>query len=619
MYRLIAYLGILASIILGGILGLIASVLAFGALEADLGIVHLLIVIALGACIGGILAVIRVRRYLRERREKQLAKHLASVPENACELIKAIIRQMRYRKEVRQDVMAELVAHFEDELKDCKSGEEKEQKAQQLIADFGDVKLLGVLLRRAKKRCRPFWRTVAARTFQTIGILILCFIIYTAWFLTGKPVVTVDYVAEFNKLVRPAADNSLNASPLYDEAAELYEKLPDEVRELLGKRYKEASPEERRAIEQYLSENKEALDLVAVGAKKPYYWRRYISRKEEYGMMGILMPHLAEFRRLAYSLRSRAYLHVEDGRYEDAFSDIKTCYRFGRHLSGNKTLVEQLVSIAIRAVSVQTLRGILSEHQMNSATLTKLQEDFEQMIADEDFTVSLKFEKLTKYDEIQRCFTADRLGGGHISLEGLRRYQMLAGEGILYFAVLERFLMAPLHILFTHPNKQESREMADRCNTYWEKIAHKTPARIRAENIEVGRQAMELIKGNILLEMLAPAYSRVIEISYRLPADVGSTLTIIAILRYRQDKRGYPGSLEKLIEANYLKELPMDPWSDKPLVYKKTDEDFILYSFGQNCKDDGGQVHRDDKGIVKLWADEGDAVFWPVFKSENKR
>lgn len=329
-------------------------------------------------------------------------------------------------------------------------------------------------------------------------------------------------------------------------------------------------------------------------------------------MMGILIPHLAEFRRLAYSLRSRAYLHAEGGRYEDAFDDVKVCYRLGQHLKGDKTLIEQLVGIAIEALAVQTLRGILSEHQMDSATLTKLQEDFEQMIADEDFTMSFKFEKLTKYDEIQRCFTADRLGGGHISLEGLRRYQMLAGEGISDFAVLERFLMAPLHILFTHPNKQESREMADRYNTYWEKIAHKTPARIRAESIDINKEAMEIIKGNILLEMLAPAYSRVIEISYRLPADVGSTLTIIALLRYRQTKGYYPESLSELVTAGYLKELPMDPFSDRPVVYKKTDDDFILYSVGPNFIDDGGELGRDKKGKVKLWADEGDAVFWPM-------
>jgi hypothetical protein len=58
---------------------------------------------------------------------------------------------MRYRKKVRADVMAELTAHFEDELRDCRTDEEKEQKAQRLITDFGDVKLLAVLLRPSQK------------------------------------------------------------------------------------------------------------------------------------------------------------------------------------------------------------------------------------------------------------------------------------------------------------------------------------------------------------------------------------------------------------------------------------------------------------------------------------
>ena len=76
MYRLIAYLGIIACIILGGILGLFGLVLVLATLGVTVGGVHVLIGIALGAFIGGGLALIRVRRYLRKRREKELAKHL---------------------------------------------------------------------------------------------------------------------------------------------------------------------------------------------------------------------------------------------------------------------------------------------------------------------------------------------------------------------------------------------------------------------------------------------------------------------------------------------------------------------------------------------------------------
>jgi hypothetical protein len=200
---------------------------------------------------------------------------LQNLPACAVEFIKLVIRRMLYRKKVQADVRAELADHFEDGLRDCKSDEEKEQKAKQLIEQFGDVKLLAVLLRRAKKRCRPFWRTIVARTFQTIGVLILCFIVYVVWFLTGKPVVTVDYVAEINRIVRPVADESLNAAPLYQKATELIEKLPDETKEVLSKQYKEVTSEENQLIEKWLNENEEILELVITGSKKPYYWQKY--------------------------------------------------------------------------------------------------------------------------------------------------------------------------------------------------------------------------------------------------------------------------------------------------------------------------------------------------------
>jgi len=83
-------------------------------------------------------------------------------------------------------------------------------------------------------------------------------------------------------------------------------------------------------------------------------------------------------------------------------------------------------------------------------------------------------------------------------------------------------------------------------------------------------------------------------------------------LRYNADKGLYPENLQQLITAGYLKDLPMDAFSDGPVVYKKTDDNFSLYSIGPNFKDDSGRIKRDRKGRVKLWGGEEDAVFWPV-------
>jgi len=539
-----------------------------------------------------------------------------NLPACAAEFITLVIKKMRYRKKVRQDVQAELTAHFEDELRDCKSDEEKEQKAQQLIANFGDVKLLAVLLRRAKKRCRPLWRTVIARTFQTIGVLILCFIIYVVWFLSGKPVITVDYIAELNRIVRPVADETLNAAPLYEKAVKLYEeKSSDEMSELLGKKYNEATTEQKKLIAKWLNDNKEIFDLLIAGTQKPYYWQEYKVAEGSEGLMSVLLPHLYEFRKLAYALRWRIWLNVERGRYEDSFNDIKSCYRLGRHLKGDKALVEQLVGMAIEGIATQAIRDILSEHKIEPSALVKLQEDLEHITANEDFVVSLKTERLFMYDELQRCFTDDGIGDGHIYPKRLLPIMLSQGLCLKESSDLNS-LYVIMQILFTHPNKQQTQKSINRLYDYFENLAAKTSTQIHAgdETDIVENRLKQLIGNNIFLETLTPAVLRVIEISNRLSVDVDSALAIIAILRYKQDKGNFPESLDELITAGYLKKLPIDPFSDKLLVYKKTEDNFILYSVGLNFTDDGGQVYRDDEGRVRLWGDVGDWVFWPVAK-----
>ena len=154
--------------------------------------------------------------------KKQIHNDLQNLPDCVVEYIKLVIKKMGYRRKVRLDVQAELAAHFNDELRDCQSEEEKNKIARQLITEFGDVKMLGILLHRAKKRCRPLWRTVVARTFQTIGILIVCFIFYAVWFSFGKPTISVDYVELLNEINRPQVRDQDNAWPHYEKAIELY-------------------------------------------------------------------------------------------------------------------------------------------------------------------------------------------------------------------------------------------------------------------------------------------------------------------------------------------------------------------------------------------------------------
>lgn len=91
-------------------------------------------------------------------------------------------------------------------------------------------------------------------------------------------------------------------------------------------------------------------------------------------------------------------------------------------------------------------------------------------------------------------------------------------------------------------------------------------------------------------------------------------ITILAANRYQIDNSSLPGNLEKLIDEGYLKKIPTDPYTDKSLIYKVTEEGFILYSVGRDFKDNDGKYTLTEswKGTEK----GGDYIFWPVFSKE---
>ena len=110
------------------------------------------------------------------------------------------------------------------------------------------------------------------------------------------------------------------------------------------------------------------------------------------------------------------------------------------------------------------------------------------------------------------------------------------------------------------------------------------------------------------------ATERIWEISSRCRADTDALITTLALLRYKSDKGQFPEKLDELVSAGYLKALRSDPFSGKPFAYKRVGEDFVLYSFGTNLKDDEAKAGLTTKGQPKRWADDGDNVFWPVLR-----
>lgn len=545
------------------------------------------------------------------------------LPVSISELINGIIDAMRYRRSVRADVRQELTDHFTDALAFCENELEKQKRIGELIAEFGDIKLLGALIRRGKKRCRPLWRTMVARAFQFFGICFLLLILYIGWFFTGKPVISTDYLEILNQQVKPVADDSQNAWPFYKQAAEKYVKCENEDFD-----FHPASPspftrseQDLLVIRQAITNNQESFELIRQGNEKPYYWQIYRIGEGQNELLEMLLPHLSDYKKMTYLMCWQGLLNAKQDDFGIAFSNLLDVYSFGQHLRGQKTtLIEQLAAMGIEGISINTLRIILAKYdeQIDTALLNSVREQFAVMIADTNFALDFDSEKIFIYDEAQRCFTESRFGISHLYLPRLKDLGSATGD-----IIVTAFGMRPFHILFTHPDKEQTLEDIRRFYSEIEKIGTLTPASIKSKGPEADAVLEEVIKKNVFLNILLPAVIKVNQMAWRSRTESEAMLVILAVTQYQKEHGRFPDSLDVLVDKGLLNEVPIDPYSDKALVYRTTHDGFTLYSAGYNFIDDGGMqgeyegTHKNPQS--RRWTNDGDAIFWPVQSVNSQR
>jgi hypothetical protein len=72
----------------------------------------------------------------------------------------------------------------------------------------------------------------------------------------------------------------------------------------------------------------------------------------------------------------------------------------------------------------------------------------------------------------------------------------------------------------------------------------------------------------------------------------------LAVERYRRLHGGWPESLEQLT-PDLLAEVPTDPFSDDPLLYRRFPDGIMIYSVGSDGEDNGGNIDWDHPNMPK--------------------
>jgi len=555
---------------------------------------------------------------LRRRKDPTKGLTLDHLPADISEFIENIVKKMRYSRKARADVKKELTGHFEDELADCRNEQERQKIAERIVQSFGDAKTLARLMRRAKKRCRPLWKKTLIRAVQSCGVLVVFFLFYSIWFITGSPSPSVDYFARLNQLVRPAVSDQQNAWNWYEKAVELYSEPNDAVQNIqhsLGDGTYDITSlnaSDKALVKQWLNRNQPAWEQFTIASTKPYCFREYSPdpNDEEKLLIGLLVPHLATIRDLARMGVYQAHFEIEENRLKSGLDNLLTPARVGSHWQQNNgILIYQLVGMSISSLAHQQIIELSAEYELSQAQLHQLQDELLSLYPGSYPLIDFRAEKLCFLDIVQHVFTEGGPGGGHLVPKKLANVIELNEES----EAAQVFAASMLHAR-RDQTVAKYEQIYERLAKRAKMTPYQSMQQMNQENIV---KALPMYR-YFLIRYWTLALDRVCELAFHTKAMHEATLTVVALQRYKQQNSKFPAELDEVIEAGLLEKLPLDPYSNGSLVYRRTDESFTLYSVGEDFVDDNGKVVKDEKGNIQPWPESGDAVFWPVITEDKK-
>jgi lysophospholipase L1-like esterase len=354
----------------------------------------------------------------------------------------------------------------------------------------------------------------------------------------------------------------------------------------------------------WLKDNENVLAVVMEATQRSHYYSPLIpvkKDKNDAGLLNALLPGVQKCRGLAQALVTRAMLHLGEGRHDDAWQDLLTCHRLGRHVSHGGTLIESLVGIAINQMAAVADLALLDDAKPDA-------KQAKAYLAD-----------LQKLPPIKPVADLVDTGERFMFLDCV---MMLDRQGLSYF---EKLAHMPSGSIDPAVQKNLDRINWDPAMRNGNRIFDRLAAGMRDKDsaarakqlnevdndikkIREDLRASEIIKafvdpdtapeelgrvlGDVLIPMLIPAAQRVQQAGDRLEQTQHNLEIAFALAAYQRENGMYPQKLEALT-PKYLPSVPLDLFSGKALVYMPSEKGYLLYSVGMNGRDEQGRGPED--------------------------
>lgn len=316
-------------------------------------------------------------------------------------------------------------------------------------------------------------------------------------------------------------------------------------------------------VQEYLKDNAEVLQWLDKGAQCQH--ARYPVDYREGAMAP--MPWLSDIRGCARLYALRMLVAIEQGKPDEFVTAFCSGLALADSLDPMPTLIGQLVRIAC----VGLFRGDLLERGLARLEFT------------DDQYIQLS-------NSLKSCMHVNGLVRGSagevcLILDGLADSPMTSGNEVSGEIQWSRVVLTPYRILGLRD--RDLCEYLALTRVVLNPQVSTVQEFLKAGQLaETWREAIP--RSHLMFHLMSPAMGRLSQLYARYYAGQMSTLTALAVQRYRLKTQKLPDTLATLVPA-FLDEAPVDPFDGEPIRYVKQGKGFVVYSVGEDGQDNGGR------------------------------
>jgi len=295
----------------------------------------------------------------------------------------------------------------------------------------------------------------------------------------------------------------------------------------------------------------------------------------------MLLPEIQEMRRAGRLLMLAAWRAAAAGDAEQALADVVRIHRLGMHSASEPILISGLVGQAIDTLALGALADVLP--RLEKSDLPLLDEDsFRDFVA-----TPIRYQRAFFGEEAFGLATLGDLADGAKGMEPLEILRTVSDEPTRFafggpFSFLYRCFMLPSDIAGYRHIMRRYQDIAGKML-----VPKPQPYPVVVKETAEIEERLKSRRAGVFASLLAPALSGVLKSQARGAAMHDVAGVLVAATRARLSGRSIADSLVPEV----VPDLPGDPFTeDKPLLAKRTDSGWVVYSVGPDGEDDGGPV-----------------------------